>query len=323
MTQFHAYSETKILSLDRGKVVTTGLRFPEGPVALNDGSVLVVEIESGRLMRVLPSGEKRVVAELGGGPNGAAVGPDGKCYVCNNGGFDWISTDTFLRPHGRATGYKGGRIERVDLKTGDVETLYTHCGDVPLYGPNDIVFDKQGGFWFTDHGKTYGRLMDRGAVYYARRDGSLIKEAVFPIITPNGVGLSPDEKTLYVTETETGRLWRFPITGEGEVAKEPWPSPHGGTILHGMAGYQRFDSLAVEANGNICVATLVRGGISVFAPDGLLLEFWSAPEPYCTNICFGGPGLNTAFITLSGTGKLIAVDWPRPGLPLNDGQTKR
>ncbi|MGB8365549.1 MAG: SMP-30/gluconolactonase/LRE family protein [Rhizomicrobium sp.] len=318
--QFHSYGKTKWLTL-RGRVVATGLRFPEGPVALNDSSVLVVEIEGGCLMRISPSGDKQVVAELGGGPNGAAVGPDGKCYVCNNGGFEWTRNETgYVRPMGRATAYTGGRIERVDLQTGAVEILFTHCGEIPLCGPNDIVFDKEGGFWFTDHGKTYGRLMDRGAVYYARRDGSLIKQAIYPVMTPNGVGLSPDEKTLYVTETETGRLWRFPIIGEGEVAKEPWPSPHGGVILHGMPGYQRFDSLAVEAGGNICVATLVRGGVSVFSPNGELVEFWEAPEPYCTNICFGGPNLKTAFITLSGTGQLIAVDWPRPGLPLHDGQ---
>ena len=58
-------------------------------------------------------------------------------------------------------------------------------------GPNDIVVDDKGNFWFTDLGKTYDWLMDRGAVYYARIDGSMIKEAIFPIMTPNGVGLSP------------------------------------------------------------------------------------------------------------------------------------
>ena len=88
----------------------------------------------------------------------------------------------------------------------------------------------------------------------------------------------------------------------------------GGELMHGLAGYQRFDSLAVEAGGNICVATLVRGGISVISPGGELVEFHEAPEPYCTNICFGGEDMRTAYITLAGTGRLIAVDWPRPGL---------
>lgn len=297
--------------------ITTGLKFPEGPIAMADGSVLVVEIEGGRLIRVLPDGTKQVAAELGGGPNGAALGPDGKCYVCNNGGFNWVHADDgHSRPHGRADGYTGGSIQRVDLDSGAVDFLYTHCGDVALKGPNDIVFDGKGGFWFTDHGKSYDRLMDRGAVYYARLDGSFIAEVAFPVITPNGVGISPDGHTLYVSETETGRLWSFPILGPGALGKEPWPSPHGGTFVGGATGYQRFDSMAVEANGNICVASLVHGGISVFSPQGGLVEFYEAPEGYCTNICFGGPDMQTAYITLSGYGRLVAVDWPRPGLRL-------
>jgi gluconolactonase len=272
----------------------------------------------------LPDGEKQVVAELGGGPNGAAIGPDGKCYVCNNGGFNWIAEpDGFLRPHGRADSYEKGGIQRVDLASGTVEWLYTHCGGVPLFGPNDIVFDAQGGFWFTDHGKSYDRVMDRGAVYYARTDGSFIIESAFPMITANGVGLSPDGEMLYATETETGRLWGWPITGPGELAKDPWPSPNGGKFLGGPQLYQRFDSLAVEAGGNICVASLIHGGISVFAPGGGLVEWYEAPEPYCTNIAFGGPDMRTAFITLSGYGRLVAADWPRPGLALNDPLTAR
>jgi gluconolactonase len=297
--------------------ITRGLQFPEGPIAMDDGSVLVVEIMGGRLTRVAPDGEQQLVAELGGGPNGAAIGPDGKCYVCNNGGFNWITAaDGHLRPHGRPDNYSGGSIQRVDPGTGVVEVLYAHCAGEPLKGPNDIIFDRTGGFWFTDYGKSYGRLMDRGALYYAALDGSFIREAAFPLFTPNGVGLSPDAATLYVTETEMGRLWSFPIIGRGELAQEPWPSPNGGRFVSGPTGYQRFDSMAVEANGNICVATLVHGGVSVFSPRGELLEFHAAPEGYCTNLCFGGPDMQTAYITLSGYGRLAAVDWPRPGLPL-------
>lgn len=298
-------------------ILTDGLLFPEGPIAMDDGSLLVVEIMGGRLIRVQPDGAKEIVAELGGGPNGAAIGPDGACYVCNNGGFNWITEgDGYMRPHGRADDYSGGSIQRVDLASGKVETLYTECDGIPINGPNDIIFDRQGNMWFTDHGKTFGRQMDCGAVFFASVDGSFIKQAVFPMMTPNGCGLSPDEQTLYVSETETGRLWHFPIIGTGEVAKEPWPSPNGGELLGGPTGYQRFDSMALEGNGNICVGTLVTGGITVFSPSGDKLEYWKGPEPYCTNICFGGPDLRTAYITTSGYGRLVEVDWPRAGLPL-------
>lgn len=308
---------TKTLPL-KAREVTTGLRFPEGPVAMPDGSVLVVEIERGTLTRVLPDGRKEVVAETGGGPNGAAIGPDGRCYICNNGGFDWAeNADGYIRPIGRAQKYSGGRIERVDLASGKVEVLYTECEGVPLKGPNDIVFDATGGFWFTDLGKIYGRQMDRGAVFYARADGSQIREVAFPVITPNGIGLSPDGKTLYVAETETSRLWSYRITGPGEVETQPWPSPNGGRLVAGLPGYQRFDSLKVETGGNICVATLIRAGISVISPEGEVLEFHEAPEYYCTNLAFGGAELRKAYITLSGTGKLLEAEWPRSGLPLH------
>ncbi|MDM0074733.1 SMP-30/gluconolactonase/LRE family protein [Variovorax sp. J2P1-59] len=301
----------------QGEVIATGLRFPEGPVALPDGSVLVVEIAGGRLVRVLPNGELSVVAELGGGPNGAALGPDGHCYICNNGGFSWRTDDGFTRPTGAAADYRGGAIQRVDLSNGEVETLYTQCEGIPLHGPNDIVFDAHGGFWFSDFGKTFEDRILRGAVYYARIDGSFIRRAAHPVLTPNGVGLSPDGRTLYVSETETSRLWSYPVKAPGELGHEPWPSPNGGRLVHGLPGFQRFDSLAVEESGNICVATLVRGGISVFAPTGELLEFHEAPEGYCTNICFGAADRRTAFITLSGHGQLFAVRWPRAGLALS------
>lgn len=299
-----------------GEIIATGLQFPEGPIAMPDGSVLVVELAAGRLTRVSSGGTLDVVAVLGGGPNGAALGPDGACYVCNNGGFSWRTDDGFTRPTGPATDYVGGSIQRVNLKTGDFETLYTHCEGVPLHGPNDIVFDNDGGFWFTDFGKTFEDRIMRGAVYYARADGSQIRRVAHPVLTPNGIGLSPDGRTLYVAETETSRLWAYSVTARGQLAHEAWPSPNGGRLVYGMEGYQRFDSLAVEEGGNICVATLVRGGVSVISPSGELLEFHAAPEGYCTNLCFGGRDRRTAYVTLSGYGQLLAVPWTRAGLAL-------
>ena len=300
----------------KGRVLAKGLKFPEGPVVMPDGSVLVVEIQGQRLMRVLPNGDLKVAAHLGGGPNGAALGPDGCCYVCNNGGFSWRTDDGFTRPTGESADYTGGCIQRVNLADGKVETLYTHCDGVPLRGPNDIVFDAHGGFWFTDFGKKFADRLLLGGLYYARTDGSFIRRAAFPFMTPNGIGLSPDGKTLYAAETETSRLWSYPVRGPGELQLQPFPSPNGGQLVHGLPGYQRFDSLALEESGNICVATLVHGGISVFSPDGKLIEFHEAPEGYCTNICFGGPERRTAYITLSGYGQLFEAEWPRPGLRL-------
>jgi gluconolactonase len=299
------------------RILAEGLAFPEGPVALADGSVLIVEIADGSLTRIGPDGGRTLVARPGGGPNGAAIGPDGRCYICNNGGFKWHVEGNHRRPLLQADDYQGGRIERVDLLTGAVECLYRTAGEVPLKGPNDLVFDRHGGFYFSDLGKVRAREMDRGAVYYAQADGTSIREVAFPMVTPNGIGLSPDEATLYVAETESARLWAFDIVEPGVVRKRPWPSPHGGRLVAGLGGYQRFDSLAVDAEGRICVATLINGGITVVAPNGRHIEHHPMPDPMTTNICFGGPDLKTAFITLSWTGRLVAVDWPTPGLKLN------
>jgi gluconolactonase len=301
------------------KELASGLRFPEGPIAMPDGSLLLVEIERGTLTRVGQDGAVSYVARPGGGPNGAAIGPDGLVYVCNNGGCKWTpdGDPSGLRPIGQADDYSGGRIERIDPETGATEIIYTETDKGLLKGPNDLVFDGTGGFYFTDLGKVRERDQDRGAVYYAKADGSLIREVVFPLFTPNGIGLSPGGEVLYVAETETARLWAFDLRGPGEIARRPFPSPHGGRLVIGLGGYNRFDSLAVDAEGNICVATLVNGGITIVSPDGALVRHVAMPERWVTNICFGGPDLQTAYITLSSTGRLVSTPWETAGLMLH------
>ncbi len=293
-------------------IVAEGLQFPEGPIAMEDGSVVLVEIARGTLSRVQPDGTVEVVAELGGGPNGAAIGPDGACYVCNNGGMMFHrSGQGLLFPGAQPEDYIGGRIQRVDLATGAFETVYDACHGIGLRGPNDIVFDVQGGFWFTDHGKHRARERDITGVFYAKADGSYIEEAIFPLEGPNGIGLSPDEKTLYVAETVPGRLWAFDIPSPGSVdlvSKR---------MLALLPDYHMFDSLAVDAEGNVCVATIITGGVTIHSPDGERAKLVPMPDRVTTNICFGGESLQTAYVTLSTTGKLAAVEWETPGLPLN------
>ncbi len=294
--------------------ITDGLQFPEGPVVLPDGSVLVVEIRRGTITRIDPTdGARDIVATPGGGPNGAAVGPDGALYVCNNGGFEWHDVRGLTLPGETPEGYSTGRIERIDLGSGEVEVLYDSCDGIPLKGPNDLMFDSAGGFWFTDHGKTYARHRDRGGLYYAKADGSEIKEMAFPLDGPNGVGLSPAGDRVYVAETHQGSVLYWDLAGPGTFAPG---TPSRGAFLARPAGRKLFDSLAMDAEGNVSVATISTGGISTFTPDGEELEFVPVDDPLCTNIAFGGPDMRTAYITLSGTGRLVSCEWPRPGLVL-------
>jgi gluconolactonase len=298
-----------------------GLRFPEGPVVLPDGDLAVCSLREGQLWRVpAAGGPAQVLARTGGSPNGAALGPDGALYVCNSGGWRWTEMGPMLIPGDhegtQGDGYIGGRIQRVDLASGEVTDLYTECDGNPLKAPNDLVFDATGGFWFTDHGHMRRRERDRGGVFYAQADGSSIREVIWPMDAPNGVGLSPDGSTLYVAETHTCRLYSWALAGPGQLANPSPPFGNGGTLVHGAPGGALFDSLAVDGEGNVCVATIGNGGITVISPDGQSVQHAALPDPVVTNLCFGGPDLRTAYVTLSAGGKLVSFEWPRPGLQL-------
>jgi gluconolactonase len=296
------------------RVVAEGLQFPEGPIWMADGSIILVEIKRQTLSRVLPNGAIEVIAHLGGGPNGAAIGPDGAVYVCNNGGFEWTEVGGALIPGHKPHDYVGGSIQRVDLKTGEATTLYRDCDGQPLHGPNDLVFDDAGGFWFSDHGKSNAAYRDHGALYYAKADGSAITRWRGEMLGPNGVGLSPDGQALYVAETPTGRLWAFELDGPGRL--KPGPAPWlPGRLVCTLPGYQLLDSLKVEAGGKVCVGTLVNGGITVFEPEGGA-EHLAFPELAITNLCFGGADLRDVWATASSSGRLYRCRWPRPGLKL-------
>jgi gluconolactonase len=295
------------MELQDVEIRAEGLGFPEGPVAMADGSVVVCEINRGRLSRVATDREVTVVANVGGGPNGAAVGPDGALYVCNNGGVGREKTGP-------------PAIQRVDPDSGAVDQLYTEWEGRAFTSPNDLVFDATGGFWFTDLGGN--------AIYYARPDGTSVERALRGLRAPNGIGLSPDGDVLYWAETMTRQVHRRRLSAPGQIVPavpysvgsllggnqpDPW------TLLVGLPGAQELDSLAVDSSGAVCVGTLLESGVTVIRPDGAHEKF-TLPDHLAdgavTNICFGGADLQTAYLTCSVTGRLVSCRWPRPGLQL-------
>ncbi len=297
------------------RVVASELEFPEGPVALDDDSVLVVEIRRQTLSRVGPDGTVTVVAELPGGPNGAAIGPDGAVVVANNGGaFDFVDLGGMLLTHQPPTNWRPGTLERVDLTDGSVTTLVSECSGRKFVAPNDLVMDGRGGFYFTDFGIQRDRDADRTGVFWSSADGSDVREVIRPMEFPNGVGLSPDGSTIYVAETHSGRVWSWSVTGPGEVASHPGLFA-GGSLLYGAGGLVLFDSMAVDGEGWVCVGTLGlgQGGVTAISPDGSRVEHWHVEDPLVTNVCFAPGGAPVVYLTASAGGQLLVADWPRPG----------
>lgn len=274
-----------------------------------DGTIILAEIARGTVDRVHRDGRVEVIAPVGGGPSGCALGPDGKLYVANNGGaVTWSERGSQILPAAHDPKcYSGGRLECIDLGTGQIEHAWTHCEGRPLRAPNDLVFDAAGGCWFTDHGIQSERSRDRTGVMYLR--GGTVQEVIFPLDAPNGIGLSPAGDRLYVAETYTGRVWQWDLSGPGQPQRAT-PAEHGGKLLAGLPGLQLLDSMAVDRAGNVCVATVLNGGITVISPTGETVAHVGLPDPIVTNICFDPNDPDQAYVTLSSTGRLIAVEWP-------------
>ena len=294
------------------RIVASGLIGPESPKPLADGSILVCEMGRGTLTRILPSGEKKIVADIGLSPNGCAIGPDGAAYVTKNAGLVWQPmNDTQWTSIGPPTPPGQASIVRVDLATGATRTIYVEAAGKPLLGCNDLVFDRRGGFWFSD--------LQGKCVLWARPDGSEIHRMAQTSWRPNGIALSPDGQRLFAAGANT--IYVAHIVEPGRLANpsDPW-RPFSRTSL-------LFDSMAATGDGGLVAGVLfafpppaltdaTRGGLAKIDPNGRLVEVVRLPDPLVTSVAFGGPGLKTAYVTLTSTGRMAALTWPQAGLRL-------
>ncbi len=338
------------LDVSKLEIIATGLEYPEGPIYCEDGSIMLVEIRGKRLTLVSPDGQSiKKIADVPEGPNGAAVGADGHIYICNDGGFEWIpippNKPMIWVAGNQPTEYVTGSLDRVDVSSGKVETLFTECTkrrSVPgitstdwdpayrLCGPDDLVVDKFGGIWLSDYGKIRERDKDITGVYYVSPDLKTITQAVYPLNNPNGIALSPSGDRLYVALTFESKIIYFDLDEHGQIV--PNPATLDGSYLL-SADFEKqsvLDSMAVDSEGNVYVATMLadglnpasHGGISIVSPAGetqyveLVLPD-NTFDPLPSNICFGGDDMKTAYITCGGSGHLVKVPCDIPGLKLN------
>ncbi len=292
------------------EILTRQAGFPEGPLVMPDGSIAFCDIKAGMIRR-LDGDRLAALADVGGGPNGLALGPDGWLYVANNGGaMRWEELDGRTISKGFKQSGFDARIEKINLANGSIERVLDSVDGRAFQAIDDLVFDPSGeGFWFTDLGRDAEHSRTYGGVYWSKIDGSAICECAYPLVNgANGIGLSPDGSTLYATEYGAGRLWSWRVEGPGALASAEGQA-HGGTLVWQAPGAQLLDSLKVTPRGNVVIATQHKGVFSVVSPAGELLTEIEMPEDFLTNLCFDPEDSSIAYATLSTTGRLVKFHW--------------
>ena len=275
-------------------VLATGLQFPEGPVWLGTRRVAFTEIR-GQCVSLWHDGTLARVARTGGGANGATLGPDGALYVANNGGLSLGHDGRWTAPDAIP-----GRIQRVTL-AGEVSDVAVRLPGAPPNRPNDLCFGPDGLLYYTDpHNWEDLANLGKGRVARTTLDGRVELVAEIPAF-PNGIAFGPDDR-LYVAQSVTQKI--LVMDAKPGATPAVWA-----TLPRGFP-----DGFCFDAAGRLYAAGSLGDVVVVFEPDGEvrdIIEMGAGSEP--TNCCLGDGAL---YVTLAGTGQLVALDMPVEPLPL-------
>lgn len=293
-----------------GAAPAVGIAFTEGPAAADDGTVYFSDITNNRIMKWSPG---RAFAEVFREPSGRANGllfdAQGRLLACEGNEF------------GDNDGHR--RITRTDLRTGEVEVLTDRFEGRRYNAPNDIAALSNGLIFFTDpcYGDRTSMELDHDSVFRINHDGRVDRIITQPEIQrPNGIAVSPDERTLYLVDScpvpgGNRRIWAFDLSPDGEVSSQ--------REVFDFAPGRGGDGMAVARNGDLYVAagisrprgphetTRVPPGIWILSPRGEIRGRIPISEDVLTNVTFGGEDLRTLYITAGKT--LFSVRVTTPG----------
>lgn len=271
------------------------IAFTEGPAVDPEGNVFFSDIQNSRIFRLSTSGELTVFREDSGRANGNIFDARGRLVTCEGAESG---------PGGRR------RITRTDLGTGAVEVLTERFEGKRYNSPNDLCIDTRGVIYFTDprYGDPAGREMDVEAIYRLDVDGRVRRILSQPEVQkPNGIVIGPDDRTLYVVDSNprpggNRKIWRFILDAEG--------NPGGQRLVYDFGTGRGGDGMRIDVEGNLWIAaginqdrnrpgeTLdVPAGIYVVRPDGQLLGRIPIPEDSVTHLTFGPPDRKTLYVT--------------------------
>jgi gluconolactonase len=273
--------------------IATSVAFTEGPVVDRDGNVYFTELVFQRIMKLTPAGVLTVFREQSNNANGMLIDPEGRLIACEGAASQRMGVPQTFKP----------QVTRTDLRTGKVEVLTDNYQGKPFVGPNDVTIDSRGRLYFTD--------LPGGAVYRLDGPGQITRILATPEIQrPNGIQISPDDKTLYLIEanqTQGGaRMIRaFDLRPDGTVTNM--------RVHYNFYPGRSADGMSIDSQGNLYASAgmgQLRGtsetldtktGVYVISPQGKLVKFIPIPEDYITNNAFGGPDMKTLYVTAGKT----------------------
>lgn len=279
--------------------------FTEGPTVDLDGSVYFTEMVSQRIMKLTVNGVLSTFRERSNNANGLLIDSEGRLVACEGAGSDRTGVPVTFKP----------QVTRTDLRTDKVEVLADRYDGKPLVGPNDVTIDGKGRLYFTD--------LPGGAVYRIDGPGQIVRILASPEIqSPNGIQISPDDKQLYLIESNRSeggaRMIRaYDLRADGSVANM--------RVHYNFYPGRSADGMSIDAEGNLYASagmnqlrgsseTLdTRTGVYVISPRGKLLRFIAIPEDFITNNAFGGRDMKTLYVTAGKT--LYKIRTEIAGLP--------